>query len=178
MNGQAIHSYATAFYEMFQESGKANTFAEEADNLAQAISDPEIVAFFKSPIYSAQDKENLVAQALGGKLDGLLADFVKLLAKNGRLHLFPQILQEFKDTAGGKGLKKGTVYSAADLSDAEKKSIQSSIEKKLGIQVSLDFKIKPELIGGVEAHVGSYIIEDSLKSNLEKLNDSLKRSSH
>jgi F-type H+-transporting ATPase subunit delta len=179
MSSQAVQAYATAFYEMSKEGGKANSFADDASSLALAFKDPEILMFFKSPLYSVEDKEAVVAKALGGKVDSLLSDFINLLAKNGRLGLFPSIIEEFKDaTSGGKGQKKGEVFSATELSETEKKNLQQSIEKKLGTSVSLGFKVNPDLIGGIEARVGSYIIEDSLKSNLEKLNDSLKRSSH
>jgi F-type H+-transporting ATPase subunit delta len=179
MSSQAVSAYATAFYEMSKESGKANTFAEDATNLATAFKDPEILHFFKSPLYSLEDKEAVVAKALGGKVDVLLSDFINLLAKNGRLDIFPNIIEEFIDaSSGGKSSKKGEVFSATELSDTEKKSLQQSIEKKLGTSVNLGFKVDSSLIGGIEARVGSYIIEDSLKSNLEKLNDSLKRSAH
>jgi F-type H+-transporting ATPase subunit delta len=179
MNSQAVQSYASAFFEIAQENGKNGTFADNAESLVSAFKDPEVVAFFKSPIYSVEEKELVVNKALEGKVDPLLGGFIKLLAKNGRLNLFPSIMEEFKDAAsGGKGAKKGEVFSASDLTDAEKKSIQQAIEKKLNMPVSLDFKTKPELMGGIEARVGSFMIEDSLKSDLDKLNDSLKRSSH
>lgn len=179
MSSQIVQSYASAFYEMATESGKAGRFNEEVDILIPVFKDPEVVAFFKSPIFSPVDKQNVIEQALGGKLDATLADFLKLLAKNGRIGLFPQIIEEFKESASdGKGQKKGEVFSSAELSDSEKKNIKEAIEKKLDAQVNLEFKVKPDLIGGVEAKVGSYIFEDSLRSNLKKLNDSLKRSSH
>lgn len=179
MNSQAVQSYATAFYEMTQENGKNGRLIEDALSLVTVFKDPEVVSFFKSPLYTLQDKEAVIAQALGGKVDEMLSDFLKLLARNGRLNLLPQIIEEFRDAAqGGKGQKKGEVSSATELSDAEKKSLQQAIEKKLGSAVSLEFKVNPELMGGIEARVGGYVIEDSLKANLEKLNDSLKRSTH
>lgn len=179
MSSQVVQSYASAFYEMANESGKASRFSEEIDQLIPVFKDPEVVAFFKSPVFSAVEKENVIEQTLGGKLDATLADFIKLLAKNGRLGLFTQIIEEFKEnTSGGKGAKRGEVFSSSELSDSEKQNIKAAIEKKLNLEVNLDFKVKSDLIGGIEAKVGSYMIEDSLSSNLKNLNDSLKRSSH
>jgi F-type H+-transporting ATPase subunit delta len=164
---------------MANEAGKANRFVEEVDQLTPVFKDPDVIAFFRSPLFSAVDKEKVIEQTVGGKLDATLADFLKLLAKNGRLGLFPQIIEEFKEaSSGGKGAKRGEVYSSAELSEAEKQNIKAAIEKKLNAQVNLDYKVNPELIGGIEAKVGSYIIEDSLSSNLRNLNDSLKRSAH
>ena len=179
MSTQVVHSYANAFYEMASETGKANRFVEEIEGLAPVFSEPEIIQFFKSPLFSAAEKEKAVEAALSTKLDAYLVDFIKLLARNGRIGFFTQIIEEFKENcSGGTSLKKGEVLSAAPLSDTEKKSLQDAIEKKLNFKVQLDFKTSPEIMGGFEARVGSYMIEDSLKSNLQKLNDSLKRSSN
>lgn len=174
-----VQSYASAFYDMAQETGKTNRFVEEVDALIPVFKDPEILAFFKSPIIPTQEKEAVITAAVGSKLDDVLADFIKLLAKNGRLALFPEIIEQFKESCGGaSGAKRGDVFTSSELSDVEKQNIKDAIQKKLGFDVNLDFKLKPELMGGLEAKVGSYIIEDSLQSNLRKLNDSLKRSSH
>jgi F-type H+-transporting ATPase subunit delta len=164
---------------MASEAGKAGSFVADVEQLIPVFKDSETIAFFKSPLFSAADKEKTIETALGGKLDATLADFLKLLAKNGRLGLFPQIIEEFKESAsGGKGAKRGEVFSSSELSDSEKQNITAAIEKKLNTQVNLDFKVKADLIGGIEAKVGSYIIEDSLSSSLRNLNDSLKRSAH
>ena len=179
MSQQVVQSYANAFYEMANESGKANRFIEEAEMLAPIFQDTEVVQFFKSPIFTANEKEKTVETALNGTADGDLVDFLKLLARNGRISFLNQIIEEFKEScSGGQGIKKGEVVSAAALSDAEKKSLQDAIEKKLNFKVQLTYKTSATLMGGVEARVGSYLIEDSLKSNLQKLNDSLKRSSN
>jgi F-type H+-transporting ATPase subunit delta len=179
MSTQVVQSYANAFYEMANETGKANRFVEAVEGLVPAFSDPEVIQFFKSPLFTAIEKEQAVVAALDSKIDTDLMDFIKLLARNGRMGYFSQIIEEFKENCSGEaGLKKGEVVSATALSDAEKKSLQDAIEKKLNLKVNLEFKTSPEIMGGFEARVGSFMIEDSLKSNLQKLNESLKRSSN
>jgi F-type H+-transporting ATPase subunit delta len=179
MSLQVVQSYANAFFEMANESGKANRFIEEIEILTPLFSDAEVVQFFRSPLFTNKEKETVIEDTLGNKIDKDLSDFLKLLARNGRIGFLSQIVEEFKENcSGGQGIKKGEVLSATELTSAEKQSFQEAIEKKLNIKVQLDFKTSPEILGGVEARVGSYIIEDSLKSNLKKLNDSLKRSSN
>jgi len=179
MSTQVVQSYATAFYEMANEAGKATRFVDEIEALKPVFSDPAIVSFFKSPLFSSNEKEKLVEEALQGKTDAELIDFIKLLARNGRLGFLSEIIEEYKQSCtGDQGIKKGEVLSATALTDAEKKNLQEAIEKKLNTKLQLDFKTSPQILGGIEARVGSYIIEDSLKSNLQKLNDSLKRSSN
>jgi F-type H+-transporting ATPase subunit delta len=179
MSLQVVQSYANAFFEMANESGKTNRFMQEIEILTPLFLEAEVVQFFKSPLFSNNEKEKVIDETVGNKIDADLCDFLKLLARNGRIGFLSQIVEEFKEScSGGKGIKKGEVLSATELTPAEKQSLQEAIEKKLNLKVQLDFKTSPDILGGVEARVGSYIIEDSLKSNLKKLNDSLKRSSN
>lgn len=179
MSQQVVQSYANAFYEMAHESGKTNRFMEEIEALAPLFKETEVGQFFKSPLFTNQEKEAAIDASVGASVDTDLLDFLKLLARNGRIGFLSQIVEEFKENcSGGKGIKKGEVLSAAELSAAEKQGLQEAIEKALNLKVQLDFKVSKELLGGIEARVAGYIIEDSLKSNLKKLNESLKRSSN
>lgn len=176
---EVVQSYASAFCEMAQEQGKVARFVEEVAMLSPVFKDKDVTAFFKSPLFSAKDKETAITQALGtSQLDPVMADFIKLLAKNGRLHLFPEIIEQFKDVCTGERGVRGEIVVSEELSASEKSNIQKAIEKKLGKTVIADFKVDKDLRGGVDAKVGSYVIEDSLKSNLQKMGESLKRSSN
>lgn len=179
MSSQIIQSYAGAFSEMANEENKVAKFVEEVAMLTPIFKDTEVMNFFKSPVYSAADKETVVAQALGSaSLDPVMSDFIKLLAKNGRLHLFPQIMERFRGLSTGETGLRGEILMGEELTATEKSNIQKAIEKKLGATVIADFKLDANLGAGVEARVGSYLIEDSIRSNLQKMGESLKRSSN
>lgn len=179
MSTQVVQSYASAFCEMAQEQGKVSRFVEEVAMLAPVFKDQEVRNFFKSPLFSAADKEETIVKALGTSvLDPIMSDFIRLLAKNSRLHLFPEIIEKFKDVSTGEKGIRGEIILSDEMSATEKSNIQKAIEKKLGATVIADFKIDKNLCAGVEAKVGSYIIEDSLRSNLQKMGESLKRSSN
>ncbi len=179
MSQQVVQSYANAFYEMASESGKTNRFMEEIEALAPLFKDAEVGPFFKSPLFTNQEKESAIEASMGPSVDADLLDFLKLLARNGRIGFLSQIVEEFKENcSGGKGIKKGEVLSATELSASEKQGLQEAIEKALNLKMNLEFKVSKELLGGIEARVAGYIIEDSLRSNLKKLNESLKRSSN
>ena len=120
-----------------------------------------------------------MTKSLGGvTMDAAMSDFIKLLAKNGRLHLFPEIIEQFKSSCAGQKGVRGEIVVSDDMSAAEKENIQKAIEKKLGMNLQAEFKVDKSLRGGVEAKVGGYVIEDSLRSNLQKMGESLKRSSN
>ena len=73
------------------------------------------------------------------------------------------------------GVISGVVRSAAELSVDEKESVKKMIEEKLSKKVELQFTVDSKMIGGIEAKVGSYIFENSIKSHMQKLNDFITR---
>lgn len=176
---QLVATYSSTLYDISKDAGTTNRLIEELDTLTPIFNDAEVVQFFSSPMIPANQKEEALLKALGKNFDSSLIEFLKRLAKNDRLALLPQIISAYKETcvASGKGLRNGTVTSSEELSSQEKQNIQQSIEKKLGFPVSLDFKTSKDIVGGIEARIGSYIISDSLKSNLTRMNESLKRRS-
>ncbi|MCB9072668.1 MAG: ATP synthase F1 subunit delta [Bdellovibrionaceae bacterium] len=179
MSSQVVQSYASAFCEMAQEQGKVNRFIEEVQGIIPVFKEKDVMSFFKSPLFSSSEKEDVVTKALGSTaMDPVMADFIKLLAKNGRLHLFAQIIEEFQGSCAGQRGARGEISISQEMPAAEKEQIQKAIEKKLSMPIQAEFKVDKNLHGGVEAKVGSYIIEDSLRSNLQKMGETLKRSSN
>ena len=179
MSTEVVQSYASAFCEMAKEQNKVARFVEEVAMLVPIFKEKDVIAFFKSPVFTAQDKEAAITAALGtSTMDQTMSDFIKLLAKNGRLHLFPEIIEQFKDSCTGERGIRGEITTSEEMSATEKSNVQKAIEKKLGKTLLADFKVDKSLSAGVEAKVGSYVIEDSLKSKLQKMGESLKRSSN
>lgn len=179
MNSQLVHSYSSALYETSKESNKVESIASALLQLKEVFAEPEISDFFDSPLYTAEDKETLLLKSLGELKDQELIDFLKLLSKNQRLSLLPQIAEMFQmESEDSQQKKKGQATSARALTEGEQQEIQKNVSTKLGFEVDLSFDVDPVLSGGVEIRVGSYLIEDSLQSGLRRLNESLKRSAH
>ena len=84
-----------------------------------------------------------------------MTTFLQLLAKNSRLDMIPHIVRAFQEVLSKKtGILTGIVHSATELNDLEKSEIKQNIESKLSQKVELNFQVKKEMIGGIEAKVG------------------------
>lgn len=174
---QLAERYATALYEVTQKSQTTedvlNTLLALKDSLSE---NPQVLQALKAPLMLDADKLAMMEAALKENLDQALKTFIKVLARNQRLDELPRIALAFENKVSQeKGVLKGTVKSAAELSSEDKDRIHNMIEKNLRAKVDLDFKVDSEMIGGIEAQVGSYIFEDSVKSHMTKLNDYITR---
>ncbi len=69
--------------------------------------------------------------------------------------------------------QRAIVESATHLTAATQVELQSSLSKKYGRTLSLEFHINPELLGGIRVKVGSDVWDGSVKARLEALSTSL-----
>jgi F-type H+-transporting ATPase subunit delta len=174
---QLSERYATALYEVTQAKGNTNEILDTLLALRTSLEEnKDVLQVLTTPLISETEKEGLLKTAVASALTDELTTFFKLLVKNNRLGELSQIVLAFKERVARElGVESGVVRSATELNDTEKKEIQKLIEKKLSKKVELTYVIDSKMIGGVEAKVGSYIFEDSIKTHMQKLNDFITR---
>jgi len=65
------------------------------------------------------------------------------------------------------------VESATPLTADLKANLKASLSQKYGRDLTLDFHVRPELLGGIRVKVGSDVWDGSVKARLEALKASL-----
>ena len=68
---------------------------------------------------------------------------------------------------------EGIVTSASPLSSIQQESIARSLKKRLNCNVIMQTDIDKSLIGGVVIRAGDIVIDGSLRTSLEQLNNVL-----
>jgi F-type H+-transporting ATPase subunit delta len=64
------------------------------------------------------------------------------------------------------------VENAVETSPAQAENIRASLEKQYGPGLSIQYSVNPQLIGGMRIQVGSDLYDGSVKTRLEKLEQS------
>ena len=77
------------------------------------------------------------------------------------------LFNEMTDKA--KKQKTVRVESSVSLSSDETKHLQSKFAVLLGHEVTVDSIINPDVLGGLRIQVGDWVIDTSLKSQLEQM---------
>ena len=174
---QLAERYATALFEVTKKKGNGAECLETLLALKESLMEnKDILEILGTPLISDVEKEGLLKSAVGSAMNDELATFFQLLTQNNRLGELPQIVTAYQEKASQEmGLVSGTVRSAVELTEQEKTEVKNIIEKELSTSVELSFSVDSTMIGGIEAKVGSYIFEDSIKSHMQKLNDFITR---
>ena len=115
---------------------------------------------FRSCFVSSLLDENRVRQAVVLLVEKKPRGFVEILS---RLHRLVK-LDVAKHTA--------RVENAVETSPAQQASITASLEKRYGTGLDVSYWINPKLIGGLPIQVGSDLYDGSMKTRLEKLQQS------
>lgn len=174
---QLAERYAIALFEVTKKKGNGQECLETLAALKESLlANKDILEILGTPLISDSEKEGVLKSAVGSAMNDELATFFQLIAKNNRLSELPQIITAYQNKAAeDMGLVSGSVRSATELTDQEKSEVKKMIEKELSTNVELNFVVDSTMIGGIEARVGSYIFEDSIKSHMQKLNDFITR---
>jgi F-type H+-transporting ATPase subunit delta len=174
---QIARPYAAALYELSQSEGSVDAVESSlADVSKLAGESDDFRRFLRSPVISADEKSGAVEAILSRvNLNATVGNFVKVVARNGRLFALPAIIKAFKELAAqGRGEVTAEVTSAAALSAAQLKAHAETLKQKLGKTVTLTEHVDPSLIGGLQVKVGSQMIDSSLKTKLTAIKVAMK----
>ena len=63
------------------------------------------------------------------------------------------------------------VESAEALDDASQERVKSGLAKTYGEDLTFEFKVTPELLGGMRVRIGNNVVDSSVKTRLERLSN-------
>ena len=169
--------YATAIFEIASENGKIAELETSIDDLGAALEDSaDLRDLISNPIYSrSEQKAAIGAVAQRMKLRPVLRNALGLMAEKRRLFVLPQLLVQLRDLiAAHKGEITGDVVSAKPLTDAQMSALRDQLKQAVGKDVKLNATVDESLIGGLVVKVGSKMIDTSIRSRLNSLQNAMK----
>ena len=175
------HDYAFAFFEIALENQKLLKYKKEIELIDFVFANnSEYLSVLDAAFLSIDQKEDFIKKAFQKNLSKLTYFFIFLLIKKHRIKHFHVIAQEFYKLINQElRVFSGIVYSTIKLSDDEIKNITKKIIKDLKIKkLSLVNKIDSTLIGGIKIEVEEFVIDYSVASQLNELQNNLIRRRH
>ena len=173
---QAVERYSRSVFELAEEKHLAETLVIELGALKTAMEkQPQFLGLLRNPLVSRDEKRVVVHKALGTQASPLVAQFLALLIKKGRINLFPSIVERLHGLLNEKkGYQEATVVAARDLGSQLLQKIRGALEKVLKKKVLVEFQKNPLLLGGIQIRVGNRLIDGSLRTKLDTLESQLK----
>ena len=169
--------YATAIFEISQESKGLKKLETGVDDLADALdSSADLREVISSPVVS-RDEQGHAISAIAKKMNlpPALAQGLGLMAQKRRLFVLPQLIAQLRGLiADHKGEVSAEVISAKALTKAQSDKLAKSLKARIGKDVKINAAVDESLIGGLIVKVGSKMIDTSIRSKLSSLQNSMK----
>ena len=169
--------YASALFDLAREQRQINSVSRSLEALNQAlVNSREFAELVASPIVSRDDAGNAFA-ALAPQLalDPITANFLGVLARNGRKKELPAIVRAFRRLASEhRGEVTAEVVSSRPLNDDQINRLKQQLRSRAGRDVNLDAQVDPSILGGIVVKLGSQRIDASIRTKLNRLAQTMK----
>jgi F-type H+-transporting ATPase subunit delta len=164
--------YASALFDLARDEKQIDAVSRSLDSLNQALADSrEFGQLVDSPLVDRDEAAkafSAIADKLG--LDPLTANFLGVLARNGRKGQLTQVIRLFRRLAADhRGETTAEVISAHPLTDDQVASLKTRLKARAGRDVTIDARTDPAILGGLIVKLGSEMIDGSLKTKLNRL---------
>ena len=175
-NATIARPYATAVFELAQETGQVEVWSAMLGLLSLVVSDNSLRALIANPKVSRAQLQELVFVVCGEELSGAGQNFVKVLVQAERLQYASYVKDLYEQMrAAAEGKVEVEVVTAYTLDERQQAGIADTISARLGKQVTVRTSVDETLIGGAVIRAGDSIIDASLRGRLGELRNELSR---
>jgi len=162
--------YAEAVFGRASASDKLDNWSDMLGLLAAVVRDNKVATAISNPKLESNQRISLILDICGKHLDVEGQNLVRLLVRNARLSVLPEIATLYE---GLKNESQGNldvqVVSAYEMTEAQKSSLAAALIKRLGREIRMTSEINRDLLGGVIIRAGDLVIDGSVQGRLQKL---------
>ena len=169
--------YASALFDLARDERQIEAVGRSLDALGQALLDSkEFAELITSPLVSREDAGKAfagLAPQLG--LDPITANFLGVLAKNGRKAELRRIVRAFRRlSADHRGEVTAEIVTARPLNGDQIGALKQQLRTRAGRDVTIDAEVDPNILGGIVVKLGSQQIDASIRTKLNRLAQAMK----
>ena len=169
--------YASALFDLDRDQRQIESVGKSLDALGQALLDSkDFNELVTSPLVSREEAGKAfaaLAPQLG--LDPISANFLGVLARNGRKGELRNVIRAFRRLAAEhRGEATAEVVTARPLNDEQLAALRQQLRARAGRDVNIDINVDPAILGGIVVQLGSQQIDASIRTKLNRLAQAMK----
>jgi len=169
--------YASALFDLARDQRQIESVATSLDALAQALLDSkDFNELVTSPLVSREEAGKAfgaLAPDLG--LDPITANFLGVLARNGRKNELRNVIRAYRRLAAEhRGETTAEVITARPLNDDQLTALRQQLRARAGRDVAIEAEVDPTILGGIVVKLGSQQVDASIRTKLNRLAQAMK----
>jgi F-type H+-transporting ATPase subunit delta len=169
--------YASALFDLARGQKQIESVGKSLDALGQTLLDSkDFNELVTSPLVSREEAGkafDALAPTLG--LDALTANFLGVLARNGRKSQLQPVIRAYRRLAAEhRGETTAEIVTARPLNDDQLAQLRSQLRTRAARDVTIDATVDPAILGGIVVKLGSQQIDASIRTKLNRLASAMK----
>ena len=173
MYDSVTNRYTEALFALAKSRGVLDDVARDVEAIGREMASPTVANFVVDARIPQETRRDKIAPVLTG-VNELTRNFVHLLFDKRREDVLKGVAGAFRqrmlDEAGSA---EGVVESARPLGADELNGLATAVGARIGKRVTLENRVRPELVGGLRVLVGSSMLDMSVQGRLEGLRNTL-----
>jgi F-type H+-transporting ATPase subunit delta len=166
--------YATALFDISQESGLLDDYLEQAQLVCDNLQDEDALRILTHPRISSEEKFAFLQNAFGEHIHQDLLGFMRLVvSKNREAFLLPALSKLVEMIKTHNKETTARVVSAVPITDAQAAELTALLEKKLDKKVAISVVVDPSVVAGISIHVDGYFLDRTVKTMLKDMKENL-----
>ncbi|MCF8008206.1 MAG: ATP synthase F1 subunit delta [Halanaerobiales bacterium] len=174
---EIARQYSKALYEIGIEDDNLYELFKELKEFWQVLVDNQELknVFFHQRILS-EEKKKVFKKIFEGKISKELYKFIMLLIDKRRIYFIELIIKEFKKLVNKhENVITVQITTAIEITEEIREKLKSKLKEHIDKKFEIEERCDPNIVGGMIVKVGDYLIDGSIKSKLESLEDKIKK---
>ena len=168
--------YANAVFDIARGDGALDAWSRVLSLLAGVAEQAVVRRLLDAPDVAAEVKAAKLVELLGDELNDRARNLVRLLARNKRLDLLPEIREQFEvRKAESERVLDVEVVSAFELSAEQSERLRDVLQRRFEKEINLSGRVDPDVLGGAIIRAGDTVIDGTVRGRLDKLAETLQR---
>jgi len=168
---QIVHEvYSEVLFELAEQSGHIDSVTEDLSRVRDVLdAEPEFATILTSPGVKPSEKSQIIRRVFEGKVDDLTLNFLSVLARRNRIGFLGPISDKYEmlvDVHRGRVLVEITLAKRPD--EKQMKKLKADLREAINKEVKLSVVVEPAIIGGIIIKKDDAVIDNSVKTALER----------
>jgi F-type H+-transporting ATPase subunit delta len=166
-----IHEiYSDVMFELAEDAGMIDQVMADLAAVGQVLQEePEFLSLLTLGHLKEDERAAMIRRVFGGRISGLTMDFLCVLARRNRINFLHGIGQRYEELLDQhKNLHRIEVTLAKPPSEEQLKQIEQDLSGAVNAKVKLTVTVDPEILGGIIIRKGDLVIDNSVKTILDR----------
>jgi len=138
-------------------------------------SNHELRSVLSNPAVPTDERTALLGEILRREeASPIVVALLETMLRRGRITVLPSVASIFATLTDARMNRAGAVVTTATtLTESQQDKLRAALETFSGTTVRADFRVNPDILGGVIAHIKGKVIDGSLRARIQRLKQSL-----